>query len=103
MLLFFLEKMTRSTWKTLGMFCISLNGNELRLKFGKCIYMTHNIVYLGLKSNKNHVTPVKEKFENIKTAKEPRNVSELTLLWRRSLSYKNYSTDLHCKSIDWFL
>ena len=28
---------------------------------------------------------------------------DLTLLWRRSLSYRNQSIDLLCKSIDWFL
>ena len=27
----------------------------------------------------------------------------LTLLWRRSLSYRNLSVDLQSKSIDWFL
>ena len=27
----------------------------------------------------------------------------LTLSWRRSLSYKNHSIDLLCKSVDWFL
>ena len=27
----------------------------------------------------------------------------LTLSWRRSLSYRNQSTDLLCKSMDWFL
>ena len=27
----------------------------------------------------------------------------LALSWRRSLSYKNHSTDLLCKSMDWFL
>ena len=27
----------------------------------------------------------------------------LTLLWRRSLSYRNQSIDLLCKSMDWFL
>ena len=27
----------------------------------------------------------------------------LTLLWRRSLSYRNQSIDLKCKSMDWFL
>ena len=29
--------------------------------------------------------------------------SQLTLFWRRSLSYRNQSTDLLCKSMDWFL
>ena len=27
----------------------------------------------------------------------------LTLSWRRSLSYRNQSVDLHSKSVDWFL
>ena len=27
---------------------------------------------------------------------------ELTLSWRRSLSYKNQSIDLLCNSLDWF-
>ena len=27
----------------------------------------------------------------------------LTLLWRRSLPYRNQSIDLHCKSMNWFL
>ena len=27
----------------------------------------------------------------------------LTLSWQRSLSYRNQSIDLHCKSMDWFL
>ena len=27
----------------------------------------------------------------------------LTLSWRRSISYRNQSIDLLCKSIDWFL
>ena len=27
----------------------------------------------------------------------------LTHSWRKSLSYRNSSTDLHSKSIDWFL
>ena len=26
-----------------------------------------------------------------------------TLVWRRSLSYRNQSIDLLCKSVDWFL
>ena len=42
--------------------------------------MIHEIIYLGLKINKNGVTSVKEKTGNIRTAKEPHNVSELTLL-----------------------
>ena len=29
--------------------------------------------------------------------------STLTLSWRRSISYKNQSIDLHSKSMDWFL
>ena len=31
------------------------------------------------------------------------NNTSLTLSWRRSLSYRNQSTDLLCKSVDWFL
>ena len=30
-------------------------------------------------------------------------VSHLSLSWRRSLSYRNQSIDLLCKSMDWFL
>ena len=30
-------------------------------------------------------------------------LNRLTLSWRRSLSYRNQSTDLLCKSMDWFL
>ena len=30
-------------------------------------------------------------------------MSNLTLSWRRSLSYRNQSIDLLCKSVDWFL
>ena len=29
--------------------------------------------------------------------------SQLTLSWRKSLSYRNQSTDLQSKSMDWFL
>ena len=28
---------------------------------------------------------------------------QLTLSWRRPLSYRNYSSDLLCKSVDWYL
>ena len=30
-------------------------------------------------------------------------VNDLTLSWRRQLSYRNQSIDLLCKSVDWFL
>ena len=42
----------------------------LRLKFGKCVFMADETIYLGFKINKNGVAPVKEKIENIRTAKE---------------------------------
>ena len=32
-----------------------------------------------------------------------KKTSFLTLSWRRPLSYRNESTDLQCKSVDWFL
>ena len=36
-----------------------------------CIY---GVIYLGFKINKNGVTPIKEKNENLRTTKEPHNV-----------------------------
>ena len=54
-----------------------IQENGLRVKFGKCVFMADEIIYLGFKINKNGVTPAKENIENIKTTKEQRNVSEL--------------------------
>ena len=42
--------------------------------------MTGEAIYLGFKINENGVTPVKEKIKNIRTTKEPQNISELTSL-----------------------
>ena len=54
-----------------------IQENGLRLKFGKCVFMADEVIYLGFKINKNGVTPVKEKIENITTTKEPSNVFDL--------------------------
>ena len=56
-----------------------IRENGLHLKFGKCVFMTDEVIYLGFKINKNGVTPVKEKNENIRTTKEPHNISQLKL------------------------
>ena len=39
--------------------------------------MEEKVIYLGFKIDIIGITPVKEKIENIRTTKEPRNVSEL--------------------------
>ena len=40
-----------------------IQENGLRLKFGKCVFMTDEVIYLGFKIKKNGVTPVKEKMK----------------------------------------
>ena len=42
-------------------------------------------------------------FRSIVREREYRFHAEWTLSWRRSLSYRNQSIDLLCKSVDWFL
>ena len=43
---------------------LSINQeNELRLKLGKCVFMTDEVIYFRFKNNKVDVTPVKEKIE----------------------------------------
>ena len=56
-----------------------IQENGLPLKLGKYVFMVVEVIYLGFKSNKNDVTPVKETIENIRTTKETRNVSGLKL------------------------
>ena len=51
--------------------------NGLRLKLQKCVFMQGEVVYLGLKINKDGVFPVEEKIVAIKNPEQPKNVSEL--------------------------
>ena len=39
--------------------------------------MANEVIYLGFKINIHGISPVKEKIDSIKKAKEPQNVSEL--------------------------
>ena len=41
--------------------------------------------------------------DSLRFLKIKSNLDEFTLLWRRSLSYRNQSNYLPCKSMDWFL
>ena len=55
-------------------------------------------------NNKNNLPHVALHMVIVDTLEpQPSVVISLTLSWRRSLSYRNQSTDLPCKSIDWFL
>ena len=60
--------------------------------------MADKVINLGYKINKNSVTPVKEKIENIRTPKNPHTVSELKsflgLINDYHLYFKNFSETL---------
>ena len=75
-----------------------IQENGQRVKFGKYVFMSDEVIYLGFKINKNGITPVKEKIENIRTTKEPRNVSEsksfLGLMNYYHHYFKNFSETL---------
>ena len=59
---------------------------------------------LPLKTNLKSRTVSQVKFENSHYPRLMVNAEfSLTLLWRRSLSYRNQSIDLLCKLMDWFL
>ena len=51
---------------------------------------------ISVKKNKIH-------FEYPNFASQISQILSLILLWRRSLSYRNHSIDLHSKSMGWFL
>ena len=69
-----------------------------------------NYVTLDKVNFRPYIRPYLEKNQDIKSSYlfeffqlpiEP--LQSLTLSWRRSLSYRNQSNDLLCKSMDWFL
>ena len=56
--------------------------------------MADKLIYLGFQINKNNNTPVKEKIENIRTKKEPCNISELKLFLGLITYYHTYFKNL---------
>ena len=57
-----------------------IQENGIHLKFWKCVFMAGEAIYLGFKIKENGVPPVKGNIRNIRTTKEPQNISELTSL-----------------------
>ena len=63
-----------------------IKESRLRLKWEKCTFMKDSVVYLGMKIDKEGISPVKEKNTAILEAPNPTNVSEL----RAFLGMLNY-------------
>ena len=54
-----------------------LHKYNVRLNLKKCIFLTKQVVYLGLRVDGDELYPVQEKISAIKNAPVPKNVSEL--------------------------
>ena len=63
-----------------------IKESGLRLKREKCTFMKDSVVYLGMKIDKEGISPVKEKISAILEAPNPTNTSEL----RAFLGMLNY-------------
>ena len=71
----------------------------LTLKREKCKFLQPSVTYLGYCINKNGIHPTKDKFEAIRNAPAPTNVSELRFFLGMITYYQkfleNYSTLVH--------
>ena len=59
-----------------------ISDNGLRLKLNKCVFMEPEVIYLGFRINKYGVSPVPEKLDGIKNAKEPTKCNRIEVVPR---------------------
>ena len=57
----------------------------LRLKHSKCVVMTPEVTYLGLRVNKEGTTPADDNIAAVMNALEPVNASQLKSCWNAKL------------------
>lgn len=69
----------------------------LKLNMKKCLFMSDVVEYLGFKVNKEGVTVIEEKVEDILNAPEPKNVSQLKSFLGMLNYYHKYLPNLSTK------